>query len=57
METPLILDHVIGALLEDYRESLKILNRLLLLSGMPVKGRTSPPFELTFMGEIVMTLN
>lgn len=53
----LTLDHVIGALLEDYREKLKILSRLLMLSGMPVKGRTSPPFELTFMGEIVMTLN
>lgn len=52
-----MLDHVIGALLEDYRESLKILSRLLRLSGMPVKGRTSPPFELIFMGEIVMTLN
>lgn len=53
----LTLDHIIGALLEDYRESLRILNRLLMLSGMPVKGRTSPPFELTFTGEIVMTLN
>ena len=41
----LTLDHVIGALLEDYREKLKILSRLLMLSGMPVKGRTSPPFD------------